>query len=188
LIRNTLLYTGNKKGARLFYQLTSFKANSHTNSCVVDGIADEEKLKDLMREILLSLYVIYGQTPKSQQSFNGDDVFPGVESGQRDSLLQEICRGQWKFRSFRQRPKRIYNIRTDFPILGAKILFITNQARLQEPTNLVQLWRDQRNTLQWWTFWAVITFGAIGTILAIIQTILAGLQVRYVSLAGDSPM
>ncbi|KAI0400852.1 hypothetical protein F4802DRAFT_583174 [Xylaria palmicola] len=147
-------------------------------SCVVDGIADEERIKDLMKEILLSLYIIYGQSPKSQRCFNEDDAFGSTETGPRDELLQEICRGRWRFRSFQQRPKRVYNIRSDFPILGAKVLFISKQVRLQEPTSLAQLWRDKRNTLQWWTFWAVIVFGTIGTILAAIQTIIAGLQLN----------
>ena len=131
-----------------------------------------------MKEILLSLYVIYGQSPKSQRSFNESAAFSGTAAGPRDELLQEICRGRWRFRWFQQRPKRVYNIRSDFPILGAKILFISKQVRLQEPTSLVQLWRDKRNTLQWWTFWAVIVFGTIGTVLAAIQAILTGLQLR----------
>ncbi|KAI1764172.1 hypothetical protein GGR53DRAFT_530804 [Hypoxylon sp. FL1150] len=152
-------------------------------SCVIDGMMEECQLRGLMYEILLSLYVLYGQSPKSRQRFDEDEAFGGIPQPHRDSLLQRLCRGLWISNELQSRHKRVYILHTDFPMLGAKLQFLSEHTRLQEPRSLMQLWRDKRNTLQWWTFWAVVIFGVITVVLAAMQTVLAGLQVYYASSA-----
>lgn len=140
---------------------------------------DDQKLKDLMQEVLLSLYVIYGQCSASRRTFCESEAFAGVPEIKRDPLLQEVCGGRWNFKNFGCRPKRVYKIGDSFPILGAKLAFLTKHAHSQEPRSIGQLWKDKRNTLQWWTFWAVIALGVVGLTLSAAQTVLAAMQVHY---------
>jgi len=136
-------------------------------------------LTDLSREIILSLHLIYWQNPESRRVFSEDKAFAGVPRETRDRLLRDICGGKWTFDFPGCRPKRIYDLHNDFPILGARLQCLSEHVRLQEPKNLGQLWRDKRNTLQWWTFWAVLVFGFVTVLLAVAQTVLAALQVFY---------
>ncbi|GFF48985.1 hypothetical protein IFM58399_08442 [Aspergillus lentulus] len=47
------------------------------------------------------------------------------------------------------------------------------------PRKWVQLWRDNRDSAHWLTFWAVIVFGALGTLLALLQVILQAVQIAF---------
>ncbi|QPC78202.1 hypothetical protein HYE68_008954 [Fusarium pseudograminearum] len=147
-------------------------------SCLDDEIMDRDELRTLMREILLSLYILFGQTAGSRGHFREDEAFKDISRKWRDGMLKKVCCEPWLFEDFDQQPKRIYNLQADFPILGAKLRFLAQEVQSQEPKSLRQLWKDKRNTLQWWTFWAVIIFGGVATLLSLIQTILAGLQLR----------
>ncbi|KAH6964950.1 hypothetical protein EDB82DRAFT_560873 [Fusarium venenatum] len=147
-------------------------------SCLDEEIMGRDELRELMREILLSLHILYGQTAHSRGHFNEDEAFKNVSQTWRDSMLKKVCCEPWAFEGFDQQPKRIYNLQSDFPLLGSKLRFLALEIQSQEPKSLRQLWKDKRNTLQWWTFWAVIMFGGVATLLSLIQTILAGLQLR----------
>jgi len=41
------------------------------------------------------------------------------------------------------------------------------------------LYYDQRDSQQWWTFWAVIWIGGLGVLLSFVQTILTAIQTVY---------
>lgn len=135
-----------------------------------------------MRETLLSLHVIYGQDPKSRRIFDETKPFKDIPAARHDGMLRSVCCGPWGFTDFNHQPKRVYNLKVDFPILGAKLQSLSEHVRLQEPRTLRQIWNDKRNTLQWWTFWAVIIFGAVATALGVAQTVLAALQTYYASM------
>ncbi|KAK7959516.1 uncharacterized protein PG986_004370 [Apiospora aurea] len=142
-------------------------------------VQSPDEVAQLMQEILLSVHVLYGQCPKSRRAFKEHQVFKEIPQRDRDRLLQSLCNGQADLTSFDRRQKRFYNIKTDFPLLGPRLLSLAKHAQSQEPTTLKQLWRDKRKTLQWWTFWAVIVFGSVSTVLSVAQTVLSAMQVHY---------
>ena len=70
-----------------------------------------------------------------------------------------------------------YSSQDDFPMLGYRLAAIQGFNLRQQPSKLRDLWRDRRNPLQWYTFWAVLVFGGISNIVAILQLAVAMIQV-----------
>lgn len=77
----------------------------------------------------------------------------------------------------------IYSVRDDFPILGARLLILQHYNMRQQPSRVRDLWRDRRNPLQWYTFWAVLWIGGVTIVLAVLQVLVGVVQI---SLAGRS--
>lgn len=70
-----------------------------------------------------------------------------------------------------------YGSRDDFPMLGPRLVAIQEFNLRQQPSKLRDLWRDRRNPLQWYTFWAVLVVGGLSIILTTLQLIVAIIQV-----------
>ena len=70
-----------------------------------------------------------------------------------------------------------YSSQDDFPILGCRLAALQDFNLRQQPSRLRDLWRDRRNPLQWYTFWAVLVVGGISNIVAILQLAIAIVQV-----------
>lgn len=49
-------------------------------------------------------------------------------------------------------PRFLYNVAADFPVFGERLLVLKS---LLKPTGLRGLWKDRRDSLQWYTFWYV---------------------------------
>ncbi|KAL4745268.1 hypothetical protein BDW72DRAFT_208347 [Aspergillus terricola var. indicus] len=62
-----------------------------------------------------------------------------------------------------------YSSRNDFPYFGSRILVLQQYNLTQQPRRVRDLWRDRRNPLQWYTFWAVLCIGGISIILSLLQ-------------------
>lgn len=75
-----------------------------------------------------------------------------------------------------------YSSQDDFPMLGSRLAAIQEFNLRQQPSKLRDLWRDRRNPLQWYTFWAVLVVGGLSIILATLQLIVAVIDVT----AGNS--
>ncbi|KAG4438826.1 hypothetical protein IFR05_005666 [Cadophora sp. M221] len=56
---------------------------------------------------------------------------------------------------------------SDYPYFGEKLQNFNRVVTSRRPRTLRELWRDQRDTLQWWTFWLVVYFGIASVILAL---------------------
>ena len=69
-----------------------------------------------------------------------------------------------------------YSPQDDFPLLGNRLMALQKFSLRQQPSRLRDLWRDRRNPLQWYTFWAVLLFGGISNIVAILQLLIGILQ------------
>lgn len=67
----------------------------------------------------------------------------------------------------------VYNARDDFPRLGRRLIKLQQFNLRQRPSKLTDLWRDKRNPLQWYTFWAVVLVGGAANILAALQLLVA---------------
>ncbi|KAK1508065.1 uncharacterized protein CCOS01_16066 [Colletotrichum costaricense] len=146
----------------------------------------------LEQEVLVSYRLLFGQSARSRNLIRSD-LKKLEQSGQPfDNLLYTLCgpkkeadklpRSIWPVgcRDFEQEKlleSDVYSAQSDFPRLGYRLINLQRFSLRQKPRRLTDLWRDRRNPLQWYTFWAVLWVGGAGIILAIIQTILAGVQV-----------
>lgn len=54
-------------------------------------------------------------------------------------------------------------------MMQAKLDLLSDVVIHKEPKSLLQLWRDKRNTGQWYTFWAVIFYGTLGLLVSLAQ-------------------
>ena len=78
------------------------------------------------------------------------------------------------------RPRPQYNVNKDFPLYGERLLTLRS---LLKPKGLRELWKDKRDSLQWYTFWAVVFLGITGVVLGLLQIALAIVQ-AYASMAA----
>ena len=81
-------------------------------------------------------------------------------------------------RSFdnRLQEESAYSSQDDFPMFGQRLTKLQEFNLLQQPSKLRDLWRDRRNPLQWYTFWAVLIFGSFSLLLALLQLMVATAQ------------
>lgn len=62
-----------------------------------------------------------------------------------------------------------YSSQDDFPLLGQRLVKLQEFNLRQQPSRLRDLWRDRRNPLQWYTFWAVLVVGGLSLLLAMLS-------------------
>ncbi|KAI0435544.1 hypothetical protein F4803DRAFT_545204 [Xylaria telfairii] len=72
-----------------------------------------------------------------------------------------------------------YSVENDFPIFGQRLLVLQAFNMRQQPSKVRDLWRDRRNPLQWYTFWAVLLVGGISILLAVLQLVVAIVQTVF---------
>lgn len=72
-----------------------------------------------------------------------------------------------------------YSARDDFPTFGVRLLTLQNYNMRRQPSRVRDLWRDRRNPLQWYTFWAVIWVGMAGITLGLLQLVTGVVQMVY---------
>ncbi|KAH8703632.1 hypothetical protein BGW36DRAFT_443975 [Talaromyces proteolyticus] len=70
-----------------------------------------------------------------------------------------------------------YSVRNDFPVFGPRLLILQRYNMRQQPSRVRDLWRDRRNPLQWYTFWAVLWIGGVSIILAVLQVLVGVAQI-----------
>ncbi|KAI5846861.1 hypothetical protein BZA05DRAFT_405682 [Tricharina praecox] len=70
-------------------------------------------------------------------------------------------------------PRFLYNVGSDFPVFGDRLLVLKT---LLKPNGIRGLWKDKRDSLQWYTFWAVVCLGCFGAIVAVLQLALSAVQ------------
>jgi hypothetical protein len=136
----------------------------------------KRNVNDLLREVLLSYRLLFGQTKASRKKFRSLQPFRGLHRSLHDSLLAEIC-GRRFFNVLPWTEERDeYDLAEDFPILGVRISVLHKHIARGSARGWRQIWRKQQFSEQWYTFWAVIVIGGLGLLLAVIQVILQGLQ------------
>jgi tRNA(His) 5'-end guanylyltransferase len=124
-----------------------------------------------------------------------------MDAPQRDPFLSVIC--ATPLTSFWRREKNIsalpgslfpasvlglddqlqeastYSARDDFPIFGPRLVRLQRYSLRQQPSKMRDLWRDMRNPLQWYTFWAVFLVGGVSILLSVLQLSLGAAQLYY---------
>ncbi|KAJ5124772.1 uncharacterized protein N7515_008597 [Penicillium bovifimosum] len=145
--------------------------------------ATETDINQFLLEVLLSYRLLFGQTKKSRSLFRSMEPFLRTEQNTRDSLLFSLCgmRSLNMFlldllRDWNMVEKEKYYLPNDFPILRYRIVVLQRYLSASGPRTWLQLWRDNRNSANWMTFWAVIIFGAFGSLMALLQVILQSVQ------------
>ncbi|KAK2595620.1 hypothetical protein QQS21_006667 [Conoideocrella luteorostrata] len=69
-----------------------------------------------------------------------------------------------------------YSAREEFPIFGQRLLALQSYNLRQQPSKVTDFWRDRRNPLQWYTFWAVIWIGGASILVGLLQLFAAIIQ------------
>lgn len=148
--------------------------------------ATEEEINLFLVEVLLSYRLLFGQTKRSRALFRSIDPFlyyAGKPRKIRDHLLSGLCgtRSRNALMLALQRDdhlaeKEKYYLPEDFPILRYRIFVLQKFSSNTAPRTWLQLWRDNRNSAHWMTFWAVIIFGGFGSLMALLQVILQFVQ------------
>jgi hypothetical protein len=142
----------------------------------------------LEQEILLSYRVLFGQSSRSRALAQ-----PLIDKLEKDGtpfdeLLRTLCGRKkdvdklpheiWPICCSHLLESEVYSASTDFPRLGYRLIQLQRFSLRQRPSRLTDLWRDRRNPLQWYTFWAVLWVGGAATVLAIVQMGLQAAQLR----------
>ncbi|KAI9679565.1 MAG: hypothetical protein M1817_005587 [Caeruleum heppii] len=125
-----------------------------------------------MAEIEASYQLIFADDYGSRAHFRNKE-WKRARSIFSDPYLQKICQDpQAGARSY-------YDKKYDFPILSDRLSTLQNYMQSQNPGTMKALWRDRRNPLQWYTFWAVFFVGGLSVILATLQVGLSAAQLYY---------
>ncbi|KAF8533572.1 hypothetical protein BDD12DRAFT_913749 [Trichophaea hybrida] len=128
-----------------------------------------------LKEILLSYRFLFGQEKASRKTFRNRarrDVLDNGAYETMDPLLDPLC-GRKIFNSPIVTERETYRLHRDFPFLRGRIVTLKRELALRKPRSWGDLWRDKRDTSNWYTFWAVIFIGGAGVILGVIQTAIA---------------
>jgi len=129
-------------------------------------------------EILLSYRFLFGQEKTSRQVFRNRlrrDVLEGGVYEMIDPLLDSLC-GRKVIDSPFLTERETYRLHRDFPFLRSRIVTLKRELALRKPRSWKDLWRDKRDTSNWYTFWAVIFIGGASLVLGAVQTAIAVAQ------------
>lgn len=159
------------------------RSRSVLHRCVLDGpprpdLATQDDISQLLREILLSYRLIFGQDRRSRKLFRSLGPPRDHSHDIRDPLLVKLCTSS-TFEcpgpvSLVERQE--YDVSGDFPHLRGKLSRLCDFMGDKQPRSLKDLWLDNRNSGTWLTFWAVLIFGSVSIFFATVQTVFAILQ------------
>lgn len=134
------------------------------------------EVTQLLHEILLSYRLLFGQCKDSRRVFQFMNAFKGEPPEAHDPLLRRLCTSKSVMLPSSCKEREFYRLRRDFPVLRSKIASLQQQMLNLKPRGWREIWKDKRDSVQWYTFWAVIIFGGSGIILAAIQVVLQAAQ------------
>lgn len=141
--------------------------------------ATESDVTQMLKEIIRSYRLVFGQNKASRQLFQTLAPFENIPENGKDPFLEQLC-GRKHYQSDSNDPEQereTYDLVHDFPILRNRLLPLLRHLASKKPRTWKQLWEDKRDSSSWLTFWAVIIIGGMGLILAMLQTILQIVQV-----------
>jgi hypothetical protein len=134
------------------------------------------EVSQLLEETLMSYRLLFGQSKASRRLFRALTPFELIPKEGEDGLLNELC-GRKRCKDWAKRPDReIYDLQHDFPILRSRIATLNYHLSSRKPRTWKDLWRDKRDSAQWFTFWAVLIIGGFGLLFSFIQVVLQMVQ------------
>ena len=139
----------------------------------------------LFSEIIYTYQLLFGQHGDSRKAFRADyrtQIGQKQLPGGHDPLLARVCGRKWNAEPLYDdlgatNPKSIYSANIDFPFFGGRLLDLQDCIVEQTANDWKTLWRDRRDMNRFWTLWAVLIIGTASIVLAIMQVILAIIQV-----------
>lgn len=144
-----------------------------------DPRANRDEIDDILREILLSYRLLFGQSKPSRRFFRRLQASHVALSSNPDALLQAICGQNYFIHQFVPQDRSIYFAQRDFPVLGERVKLLATELEAARPKSWRDLLRDRRDTTQYWTFWLVVIFGGTSILLSFIQVVLQAIQVWH---------
>lgn len=60
-----------------------------------------------------------------------------------------------------------YDLARDFPMYRSRLVALSQCVSQQAPRTWKDLWRDKRDSAGWFTFWAVLFMGGLGSLVGI---------------------
>lgn len=110
--------------------------------------------------------------------FRAVDPFEGIASEGWDPLLLKLCgRKNLETSSNFIKERSAYHLPQHFPILRFRIAVLKAQLSATKARGWKELWRDRRDSANWYTFWAVLIIGGVGILLSFLQVVIGILQV-----------
>lgn len=155
------------------------KGTLHSCGCEAHGPmpwACGEEITDLLREIVLSYRLLFGQSGRSRRLFRRLRPFENMGSEALDSSLFSICSHKHFRCPVELVEREEYHLAGDFPHLGSRLARLNRYASRKRPRSMRQLWRDKRDSTAWLALWSVLIFGSVSILLALIQTIFQIMQ------------
>lgn len=160
----------------------------------------------LEQEIILSYRLLFGQDGKSRNVAREEVCRLKNKCANQnvDAMLVDLCERKYEYGSLwwkaydkvlqgypseiwpttcrtmegHLQQSDVYSARDDFPRLGSRLIKLQQFNLRQRPSKLTDLWRDRRNPLQWYTFWAVVLVGGVANILAALQLLVALVELQ----------
>jgi hypothetical protein len=138
--------------------------------------ATSDDVSHMLQETLTSYRLLFGQSKSARQLFRSLTPFDGIPVEGHDLLLAELC-GRKTCQNLPDCSERDnYDLRHDFPMLRGRISALHYHLSTMKPRTWKELWRDKRDSAQWYTFWAVLVIGGLGVFFSFLQIILQILQ------------
>ncbi|KAH8623457.1 hypothetical protein IG631_21936 [Alternaria alternata] len=171
-------------------------------NCYAEDDEHMSTLRLFNQEVLLSYRLLFGQTKASRQYYHKNErtrVMPS--GGEVDPLLDILCSSSGAA-SLGILPEKLwppsccdyeghllehstYSTALDFPVLGTRLLKIQDFDTRHTPYKLRELWRDRRQPLQWYAFWAVLIVGGATIVIGLCQIVLSIVQLGVSSRDND---
>ncbi|RPB19983.1 hypothetical protein L211DRAFT_870957 [Terfezia boudieri ATCC MYA-4762] len=158
----------------------------YANYCTALSPCDEvtrypagSKFPDFTQEVSRTFELLFGSTPGSRKVLyddliKNDPTLQNYIHGRPD--IGEVWTCDWKSSV---KPRHNYMC-GEFPYFGQRLMELEEILKEAHPTSLRQLFRDSRNTLQYWTFItaiAVLVLALISMILQLFQAVAAYIQI-----------
>ncbi|KAF2469966.1 uncharacterized protein BDR25DRAFT_201402, partial [Lindgomyces ingoldianus] len=138
-----------------------------------------------LREIMSTYRLFFGQDKPSRRVFRKD--FDRMSADDQcklrsDPLLLHLCQEDWSKQMVYEEldipnVRSVYSASIDFPFFMARLVNLQEYVITQQPTGWTSLWRDRRDPARFWGLFAVILFGVVSIVLALVQIGLGGAQV-----------
>ncbi|KAJ8130117.1 hypothetical protein O1611_g3517 [Lasiodiplodia mahajangana] len=147
--------------------------------------------KALMQEILLSykLLVQFDNKAKSvYRQITADLAKLEDFDPELDICALGVSRHSRQYQYYwgrRQFTRETFNASSDFPIFSCRLRKLEQFIDSIQPNKISSLWKDRRDILRWYTFWAVFALGTANLVIALVQTLLSAEQVRLAQLSGS---
>ena len=134
-------------------------------------------------EIIRSYELLFGADLKAQSLYRSKERRRAKQRDTKspDHLLDELCgyhASRFSLWSL-TRPLTTIDSSVHFPVLASRLLRLQRFVETRQARGLRALYYDQRDSFQWWTFWAVVWIGGISLLLSLVQTALTAIQTVY---------